>query len=147
LLLAAFRWTKSLSCNDAFYQGFFLFSESSFQSFVSTRFYPNSKSEKSDPLHPSEQRDILLTLNCPSIINPDDRNFPSGPSSMSRIFDLFQLASVCTSQQHVRTISVRTLSFIRQVVHIKFNCPDVVYMVWTLKLHIWKLRASIQLSR
>jgi hypothetical protein len=71
---------------------------------------------------------------------------------MSRTFELFQLISVRTSQQHVRTIlvfdrlkdlfpkhkygktvaivrmmyvPVRTLSFIRQVVHTKFNHPDV----------------------
>jgi hypothetical protein len=38
-----------------------------------------------------------------SIICPNDENFPSGPSFMSRSFELFQLASVRTFQQHVRT--------------------------------------------
>jgi hypothetical protein len=45
----------------------------------------------------------VRTLNCPSIIHPDDENFLSGPSFVSRTFELFQLASILTSQQHVRT--------------------------------------------
>jgi hypothetical protein len=48
---------------------------------------------------------FIQTLNCPSIICPDDKNFPSRPSSVSRTFELFQLASVWTSQQHVQTLS------------------------------------------
>jgi hypothetical protein len=39
----------------------------------------------------------------PSIICPDDENFPSGPSPVSRSFELLQLASVWTFQQPVRT--------------------------------------------
>jgi hypothetical protein len=42
-------------------------------------------------------------LNCPSIIRPDDENFLSRPSSVLRSFELLQLASVRTFQQHVRT--------------------------------------------
>jgi hypothetical protein len=38
-----------------------------------------------------------------SIIRPDNENFPSGPSFVSRSFKLFQLASVRTFQKHVRT--------------------------------------------
>jgi hypothetical protein len=38
-----------------------------------------------------------------SIIRPDDENFLSGPSTVSRSFELLQLASVRTFQQHVRT--------------------------------------------
>jgi hypothetical protein len=45
----------------------------------------------------------ILMLNYPSIIRPDDENFMFGPSSVSRSFELFQLASVRTSQQCVRT--------------------------------------------
>jgi hypothetical protein len=37
-----------------------------------------------------------------STIRPDDENFSFGPSSMSRSFELFQLAFVQTSQQHVQ---------------------------------------------
>jgi hypothetical protein len=44
----------------------------------------------------------------PSIIHLDDKNFLSGPSPMSRRFELLQLASVRTFQQPVRTtLSVR----------------------------------------
>jgi hypothetical protein len=50
----------------------------------------------------------VRTLNYPSIIRLDDENFPSEPSSVSRSFELFQLESVKTSQQHVWTLfSVR----------------------------------------
>jgi hypothetical protein len=133
------------------------------------------------------------TLNCPSIIRPDDENFLSKPSSVSKTFELFRLAFVRTSQQHGRTplsvrqekdfvpkhrygktaatvqtmcVPIRTLSFIRQVGHTKFNRPDVslhgpdtqasymeiacisstvrtsAFMVQTLKALIWKLRAA-----
>jgi hypothetical protein len=47
-------------------------------------------------------------LNYQSIIHPDDENFPFGPSSVSRGFELLQVASVRMSQQHCRTpFSVR----------------------------------------
>jgi hypothetical protein len=79
----------------------------------------------SDPLHPSKRRGILsgrssvkqhpserrdISSGRPtfqSIIHPDDENFSSEPSSVSRSFELIQLVSVGTFQQHVRT----TLSF------------------------------------
>jgi hypothetical protein len=54
--------------------------------------------------HPSGRRDI--PSGCPtvqSIFHPDVKNFPSKPSSVSRSFELLQLASVQTFQQHVRT--------------------------------------------
>jgi hypothetical protein len=80
-----------------------------------------------------------------SKIRPDDENFPSGLPSASRSFELFQVAYVRMSLQHVRTpfsvrqvkgfrhlqssrqrvYSVRTLSFIRQVVQKMCNCLDV----------------------
>jgi hypothetical protein len=93
----------------------------------------------------------VRSLNCTSIIHPDDENFPSRPSSVSRSFEPFHLTSVRKSQQQsgrrlvfdqlndffpkhkygktatiVRTmwISIRMHSFIRQVVHSKFRRPD-----------------------
>jgi hypothetical protein len=70
----------------------------------SRRFCTIYKSEKSDPLQPSGWRDIPSGRpTVQSIICPDDENFPSGPSSVSRSFELFQLASLQTFQQHVRT--------------------------------------------
>jgi hypothetical protein len=73
------------------------------------RFCTVYKSEKSDPLQPSGRRDIpSRRSSVQSIICPDDENFPSGPSSVSRSFELLQLASVRTFQQHLRmTLSVR----------------------------------------
>jgi hypothetical protein len=67
------------------------------------------KSEKWDPMQPSGRRDIPFGRpTVQSIIRPNDENFPSEPSSMSRSFKLFQLASVQMFQHHVRTtLSVR----------------------------------------
>jgi len=64
----------------------------------------------SDPLQPSGQRDIPFGHpTVQSIIRPDDENFPSGPSSLLRSFDLFQLASVRTFYQHIRApLSIRS---------------------------------------
>jgi len=45
----------------------------------------------------------IRMLNYPSIIRLNDKNFPSEPSFGSRTFELFQLASVRTFKQHVRT--------------------------------------------
>jgi hypothetical protein len=46
-----------------------------------------------------------------SIIRPNDENFPSEPSPVSRSFELLQLAFVQTFQQHVlTTLSVRQAS-------------------------------------
>jgi hypothetical protein len=99
------------------------------------------KSEKSNPLQPFGRRDI--PSRCPtvqSIIRLDDENFPFGPSFVSRSFELFQLASVWTFQQHVwKTLSVRPdhcnhsddvdscsdALIIRKVAHSKIICPDV----------------------
>jgi hypothetical protein len=75
----------------------------------SRRFCTIYKPEKLDPLQPSRQHNI--PFGCPtvqSIIRLDNKNFHSGPSSMSRSFKLFQLASARMFQQHVRTtLSVR----------------------------------------
>jgi len=75
----------------------------------SRKFCTVYKSEKLDPLQPSGRRDIPSRRPIvQSIIRPDDENFPSRPSSVSRSFELFQLAFVQTFQQHVRTtLSVR----------------------------------------
>jgi hypothetical protein len=56
------------------------------------------------PWQPSGLRDIPSGRpTIQSIIIPDDENFPSGPSSVSKSCELFQLASVRTFQQHVQT--------------------------------------------
>jgi len=64
----------------------------------------SAQSEKLDRLQLSERRDIPSGRpTVQRIIRPDDENFPSGPSSVSRSLELLQLASVQTFQQHVRT--------------------------------------------
>jgi hypothetical protein len=71
LYLASFCWTKSLLCNDAFKPG------SAIQS-ASRRFYTVYKSEKLDPLQPSEHRDIPSGRpTIQSNIRPEEKNFPS----------------------------------------------------------------------
>jgi hypothetical protein len=69
------------------------------------------KSEKSDPLQPSGRHDISFgSPTVQSIIRPDDKNFSSGPSFMSKSFELLLLAFVRTFQQHIwTTLSVRLL--------------------------------------
>jgi hypothetical protein len=95
--LATFCWTKSLLCNDFFYR------DSAIQS-ASRRFCTVYKSEKSDPLQLFGRRDIPSGRpTVQSIIRPDNENFSSGPSSVSRSFKVLQLASVRTFQQHVQT--------------------------------------------
>jgi hypothetical protein len=101
--------------NDAFNQGFSQFSKVFFR-YVYRRFCTDFKTMLSDPLHPSGRRGIpsgrssvkqhpsarhdIPSKNptVQSIICPDDENFPSRPSSMSRSFELYQLASVRTFQ-------------------------------------------------
>jgi hypothetical protein len=92
---------KSLLCNNAFKQGYAIQS-------ASRRFCTVYKLEKSDPLQLSRRRDILFGRpTIQSIIRPDDENFPSEPSSVSRSFELLQLASVRMFRQYVRmTLSV-----------------------------------------
>jgi len=67
------------------------------------------KPEKSDPLQPFGRHDLSSRRpTVQSIIRPDDENFPSGSSSVSRSFELFQLASLQTFQQHIwMTLSVQ----------------------------------------
>jgi hypothetical protein len=143
------NWLHYVGQND-FFVMMLLNRDSAIQS-ASRRFCTVYKSEKSDPLQLSGRRDI--PFRCPtvqSIILPNNENFPSRPSSVSRSFELFQLASVLTFQQHfrmtlsvrqakdffpkhrygkitatVRTmwIPVRTRSSIRQVLHL-INRPD-----------------------
>jgi len=108
-------WRKLLVCNSLhsvgqnhFYVMMLLNRDSAIQR-SSRRFCTVYKSEKLDPLQLSGRHDILSGRpTVQSIICPDNENFPSGPSSVSRSFELFQLASVRTFQQHVRTtLSVR----------------------------------------
>jgi hypothetical protein len=64
------------------------------------------------------------------IFYPNDENFSSGPSSVSRSFELLQLASVRMFQQHVLTpLSVRsTMGFLSKTQIWEDNCnrPDDV---------------------
>jgi hypothetical protein len=69
-----------------------------------------SRQLNSVPLQPSGRRVTPSGRSTvQSIIRPDDENFPFGPSSVSRSFELLQLAFIWTSQQHVQTpLSVRS---------------------------------------
>jgi hypothetical protein len=89
------------------------------------------KSEKSNPLQPFGRLDIPSgrpTVQC--IIRLDDENFPSGPSSVSKSFELLQLASVRTFQHHVwTTLNVRPfMRFLSktQIWEDRCNCLDDV---------------------
>jgi hypothetical protein len=64
-------------------------------------FYVDSNSEKSDPLFPAWRPSKASGRSSVSNIHLDDVVIPSGLPSMSRRFELFRLASVRTSWQHV----------------------------------------------
>jgi hypothetical protein len=129
--LAAFCWTKSPHCKYAFYQGFH-YSEvfhkilhnlqvRKFGSLPAVRTTCHTVRTPSCPMHqPFGRRDK------PS----ERRGFPSGPSSVSKSFELLQLASVRTFQQPVGTnLSVRPsfiFSFQNQIWVDCRNCPDDV---------------------
>jgi hypothetical protein len=151
--LAAFCWTKSLPCNDPFYQEFNLFQKSSFQSYASRRIYTNSKLKKSDPFHPSVRRDIpsgRSTVQASSIqttrafcqdlpvcreasnrskLHPSGRlsNISGSRSVFDRLWDFFPKHRYGKIATTIRTMCVpfRTLSFIRQAVHSTFNHQDL----------------------
>jgi len=91
----------------------------------------STSQKNSVPWQPSRRRDI--PSGCPtvqSIICPDDENFLFRPSSVSRSFELLQLASDRTFQQHVwTTLSVRLATGFLSKTKIWedcYNCPDVV---------------------
>jgi len=77
--------------------------------------------------------------------------FPSGPSSVSRSFELLQLASVRTIQQPVRTIlSVRSsfeISFRTQIWEDCCNRPDDVVSHPNALIHKASIAIQIQKSR
>jgi len=91
----------------------------------------STSQKNSVPWEPSRRRDI--SSGCPtvqSIIYPDNKNFPFRPSSVSRSFELLQLASDRTFQQHVwTTLSVRlTTRFLSKtkIWEDRYNRLDVV---------------------
>jgi hypothetical protein len=101
------NWLHSVGQNH-FFVMMLLNRDSVIQS-ASIRFCTIYKSKKLDPLQPSRRRDIPSGRpTVQGIIRPDDENFLSEPSSVSRSFEQLQLASVWMFQQHIRTtLSVR----------------------------------------
>jgi len=114
------NWLHSVGQNH-FYVMMLLNRDLAIQS-SSRRFWTVYKPEKSNPLQPSGWHDILSGRpTVQSIIRPDEENFPSRPSSVSRSFKLFQLASVRT------TLSVRpAMGFLSktQIWEDRCNRPD-----------------------
>jgi len=85
--LSVCNWLHSVGQNH-FYVMMLLNRDSAIQS-ASRRFCTIYKSEKSNPLQLSGRRDIPSGRpTVQSIVHPDDENFPSGPSSVSRSFKL-----------------------------------------------------------
>jgi len=122
-------WPHSVGQNHFFVM--MLFNKDSAIQSTSRRFCTVSKSKNSVPCQPSRRRDIPFGHpTVQSIIRLDDENFPSGPSSVSRSFELLQLASVQKFQQHVRTtLSVRQASWFlskSQLWEVRCNRPDNV---------------------
>jgi hypothetical protein len=101
-----------------------------------------SRQLNSVPLQPSGRPTVQ------SIIRPDDKSFPSRPSSVSRSFKLLQLASVQTFQQHVRmTLSVQPAMGFLSKTHIwedSCNRPDDVDS--RLDAHIHKASRAFKIQ-
>jgi len=118
LYLATFCWTKSLLCKDAFYQGF-CYSEVSPEDsaqFASQKFrFPASRPD-AQLSNPSVVQTTCQTVRTPIRL----KHHLSRPSSVSRSFELLQLASIQTIQQLVQTI----LS-VRSSLRISFQNPDM----------------------
>jgi hypothetical protein len=108
---------------------------------ASRRFCTVYQSENSVPCQPSSRHDI----------RPDDENFQSWPSAVSRSFELFQLASIRTFQQHVRTtLSVRpSTRFLSktQIWEVRCNRPDDVESRPNALIHKASITFKIQTSR
>jgi len=85
-----------------------------------------------------------------SIIRSDDENFPSGPSTVSRSFELLQLASVRTFQQYVRTtLNVRpAMRFLSktQIWEDRCNRPDDVDSCPDAIIHMASIAFKIHMS-
>jgi hypothetical protein len=176
------------------YKGSVIFRSLLIQSYGSRRFCTNSKSEKSDPLHSSRRRDILFgrstvqassvrmtrtfcldlplcreALNCSKLHPFGCLSNTSGAVQCSfsyRIFFPKHRYGKTAATIQTMCVPVRTRSFIRQVVHSKFNCLDnslhgpdtqasymeiacirstvrtTAVMVRTRQALIWKLRAA-----
>jgi hypothetical protein len=163
LWLTALCWTKSLLCNDAFKQGFSYFQSLLIQSYTSRRFCSDSKSEKSDPLHSSRRLDILsgcLAVKASSVWTTRTfrLDFPlcSKASNYSRLHLSRRLSNTAgrlsvfdksedffPKYRYGKTAATaRTLLLIRQVVHTKFNRPDINLHGPNAQVLIWKLYAT-----
>jgi len=108
-------------------------------------------SENSVPYQPSRRSDIPSGRpTVQSIIHPDDKNFPSRPSSMSRSFELLQLASVRTFYQYIRTtLSVRqALGFLSKTQFWEDRCnrPDDLDSRSDALIHKASIAFKIQMS-
>lgn len=116
-----------------FYQGCPLFRSLHFKNMlkeVQKKLCANSKSKKSDPKHPSGLPSITSGHLSVSNIHPDDMAIASGHPSVSRSFKLFKVASVQTSQQHVRM-----LFSVRQ--EIKFPSQTQIWEDNCIRSNVW----------
>jgi hypothetical protein len=155
-------WTKSLVCKDVFLIGIPLFKSMSEVSALFARQksqFPTSRPEdvSSCPDAQLSKAPAVRTM-CHTVRThirlkhhlSGRRGFSSGPSSVSRSFELLQLASVRTFQQPVRTtLSVWTSFRFSFQVPIKedwFNCPDDVNSHPDALIHKASIAIQIQPS-
>jgi len=114
-VIAAFCWIKSL-------QGWCLYSKSTFQLCASWRLCAEFKAVNVKFLASVRMESSNIRL--------DDKIFLSRVPSVSKSFELFQVASVRTSQQHVWTPfivqQVKWFPFQTQIWEDSWNCPENV---------------------
>lgn len=154
--MAVFCWTKPLHCNDAFQQGFCyseVFSEDSAQFASQKILFPASRLDNVS-YRPDAQLSNALAVQTHIRLKhhpSGQRRFWSGPSSMSRSFELLQLASIQTIQQPVRTtLSVRSSFKISFQTQIWKNCCtrlDDVDSHLDALIHKASIAIQIQTSR
>jgi len=110
---------------------------------ASKRFYTVYKSKKSDPLQPSGRHDIPSGRpTVQSIIRLDGEIFPSRPSSMSRSFELLQLAPIWTPLSVILAMRFPSKT---QIWEVRWNRLDVLIHKASIAFKIQKSgRASIR---
>jgi len=97
LWLAAFCWTKSHLCNDAYFIGMLLYSKSTLQLWASRRLCARFKTVLFSFLASVRTKwNSVRTLICQSIIRPKNEIFPSERPSVSKSFELLLVPFVQT---------------------------------------------------
>jgi hypothetical protein len=130
LWLAVFYWTKSLLCNVAFFRDTVILIVYTLVMCFKKTLCRIQDSEVQIPCIHLDDLVFRPDARQSSNIRPDEEKVPSGLPSVPRSFELFQVASVRTSQQNVRmpfnVRQVKGFPFQTQIWEDSCNRPDDV---------------------